>query len=93
MNNKGVVIGAIVGLGLVVTTVVLTTRPAIAIPGTAIVLGLVIDDLGAPISGVKVTLGGLSTLTNSIGIYTFSNVAEGTYSMSFSKSGYETVYL
>jgi hypothetical protein len=40
------------------------------------------------ISGATVTVGGLSTTTNSYGDYTFSNMPTGTYDITVSKAGY-----
>jgi uncharacterized membrane protein len=60
----------------------------------AALIGQVTDaDTGQPISQVKVTLGTLVTYTNSSGQYSFEGLNPGNYSVSFEKTGYQTVVL
>jgi hypothetical protein len=67
-------------------TVVFTT------PTTGTISGTVTDSSGTAIAGatVSTTTGGYSTTTGSSGNYTISNVAPGTYSVTASKSGYQS---
>ncbi|MFQ3548583.1 MAG: carboxypeptidase-like regulatory domain-containing protein [Armatimonadota bacterium] len=60
------------------------------VPGT--ITGTVKDSSNNPISGATVSTntGGYSTTTNSSGEYTLSNVAPGTYSVTASKTGYQS---
>jgi hypothetical protein len=80
-------LGILLGLG---AAVVLVARAG-ATPGTASLYGTVNDSVG-PLPGVLVTLGGFSRNTDVDGVFTFENIAVGSYDMSFSKAGYETVY-
>jgi hypothetical protein len=88
MANKG--LGGLAVLLGVGAAVVLATRAG-ATPGTAELYGSVYDSLG-PLSGVLVTLGGFSRNTDANGLFMFENIATGSYDISFSKAGYETVY-
>ena len=81
----------LLGLGLVVGGVVVATRPAQAAVETGIFAGQVVDQSGNPVSGVLVTLGSYGTSTNAGGFFSMT-VPAGTYSGSFSKAGYQTVY-
>jgi hypothetical protein len=92
MDRKGKIVG-VIGVGLAATAIILTTRPAKAAPGTATLSGQTIDEFGSTLGGVLVTLGTLFTLTSSNGRFFFPSVTPGTYGMSFSKLGYETLYL
>lgn len=82
----------LLGLSLVIGGVVVATRPAQAAVGTGIFAGQVLDQSGNPVSGVLVSLGAFLTSTNASGYFSISNVPAGTYSGSFSKSGYQTAY-
>ena len=90
--------GASVAIGLGVGTVValgavlLATLPVKGSTELATVTGMV-GDIYGPLPGVAVKLGNLSTVTNTSGSFKFGNVSTGTYTMSFSKEGYKTVYL
>ena len=57
--------------------------------------GVVKDNKGNPVEGVKVVLSGgekdFETVTDGDGSYSFANVAEGEYSLSFEKTGYASV--
>jgi hypothetical protein len=86
---------ALVGVGstLAIGAIVLLARPAKAAPpGTGTLTGLVMDAVG-PLPGVRVTLDSKATTTDGAGTFTFAGVVPGPYSMSFSKAGYETLYL
>lgn len=90
MDKRGQVgIGVLVALG----AILLATRPAKGATGEAAVAGQVLDQANMPLSEVSVTLGGWNTSTNINGSFAFSNIAPGTYAMSFAKAGYETAYL
>ncbi|MDD2229957.1 MAG: carboxypeptidase regulatory-like domain-containing protein [Candidatus Cloacimonetes bacterium] len=52
------------------------------------VSGIVRDNLNAPITGVTVKLGSLTTQTNADGSYSFLGAAAGEKELSFSKTGY-----
>ena len=56
-----------------------------------ILSGRITTSAGVPISGVTVHLGALTGTTNSSGIYSFVHVTPGTYNITASKSGYDTV--
>lgn len=61
-------------------------------PPVANLYGVVTDaDTGAAIQGVKVTIDGLITHTDSSGVYGFEGLDPGTYTITFEKEGYETV--
>ncbi|MBE6526548.1 MAG: hypothetical protein E7Z63_02100 [Thermoplasmata archaeon] len=59
------------------------------VPTTSTVSGKVTGQYGAALSGVAVTLGTLSTTTDSTGSYTFTDVAGGSYTLTAKKDGYE----
>ena len=87
----GIIVAAAAGLGGLIYYL---TRRAKAVPpsGGAILYGVVTDtDTSLPIEGVKVSLDGLATYTDSGGVYTFDGVAPGAYTVEFSKEGYETL--
>ena len=92
MDRGGKVFLGLLGLGTVITAVVVFSQPTKAPAGTGTLTGLVSDLLG-PLPGVRVTLDGRATMTGSGGTFTFAGVIEGAYSMSFSKAGYQTVNL
>lgn len=50
--------------------------------------GLVVDKTGAGIAGVKVTIGNVSSMTDSSGKYSVENVSYGTYTVTPAKTGY-----
>jgi len=67
--------------------------PPIA-PPVASLYGVVSDaDTGYTLAGVKVTIDGLVTYTDSLGRYAFDGLAPGGYTLTFEKSGYETLVL
>lgn len=88
--------GAIV-VGLVIATVAVVAIAAKsgAAPPTELadVFGLVSDADRYPLEGVTVMLGSLQTTTDQDGMYYFSDVNPGSYSMRFEKAGYEVVVL
>ena len=91
--SPAVIIG--IGAGAAIATGValyFITRAKVAPPpGAATLCGIVTDDeTGEPIPDVLVTLNGGSTYTDSMGAYTFADIASGEYVLKFSKSGYET---
>ena len=60
-------------------------------PPVANLYGTVTDaETGSPIEGVKVTINGLITYTNSSGAYGFEGLTPGSYTITFEKEGYET---
>ena len=62
------------------------------IPVVASLYGVVTDiETGEPIGGVKVTIDGIVTYTNSSGEYAFDGLTPGAYTITFEKEGYETV--
>ncbi|GAI68618.1 unnamed protein product [marine sediment metagenome] len=62
------------------------------LPPVANLYGVITDaDTGSPIEGVKVTIDGLVTYTNSSGAYAFEGLSPGAYTIAFEKEGYETV--
>ena len=93
MDRGGKFVLGALGVGAGITAIVMLARPAkAATPGTGTMTGLVLDAFG-PLPGVRVTLDGRATTTDNRGVFGFSNVVEGAYSMSFSKAGYQTVNL
>ena len=71
-----------------VVNVTLTPIP----PPMANLSGVVTDaDTGGPLSGVKVTIDGLTTYTNASGVYGFVDLEPGNYTVIFEKEGFETV--
>jgi protocatechuate 3,4-dioxygenase beta subunit len=61
-------------------------------PPTGTLTGRVTDSAtAAAISGVTVTLAGTTTLTDASGNYGFTGITPGTYTVTFSKAGYNTV--
>ena len=60
-------------------------------PPVANLYGVVTDaETGYALQGVKVTIDGLITYTDSLGQYAFE-LTPGSYSIEFSKDGYETL--
>ena len=61
-------------------------------PPVANLYGVVTDaQTGLPLSGVKVTIGGLTVYTDAWGNYGFTGLTPGGYIITFEKGGYETV--
>lgn len=61
-------------------------------PPVASLYGVVTDaETGYALEGVKVTIDGLVTYTDSLGQYAFEGLTPGSYSIEFSKDGYETL--
>ena len=61
-------------------------------PPVANLYGVVTDaQTGYPLSGVKVTIDGLTTYTDASGNYGFTGLSPGSYTITFEKEGYETV--
>jgi len=61
-------------------------------PAVANLYGVVKDAAtGQPIQGVKVTIAGLVAYTNASGQYGFEGLTPGSYTVQFSKAGYETL--
>ena len=61
-------------------------------PPVANLYGVVSDaDTGYVLAGVKVTIDGLTTYTDSMGRYEFEGLTPGAYVIEFSKDGYETL--
>jgi len=54
-------------------------------------LGVVTDaKIGNPLSGVKITINGLITHTDTDGVYAFVDLVPGSYVVTFEKEGYGT---
>jgi len=63
-------------------------------PPVANLYGVVSDaETGYPLSGVKVSIDGLTTYTDASGNYGFTGLAPGAYTITFEKDGYQTVTL
>ena len=61
-------------------------------PPVANLYGVVSDaETGYPLSGVKVSIDGLTTYTDVNGNYGFTGLTPGAYTIQFSKDGYETI--
>ncbi|MBA7520289.1 hypothetical protein ES705_12382 [subsurface metagenome] len=60
-------------------------------PPVANLYGVVTNEAGSPIQGVKVTIDGLITYTDSLGRYAFEGLTPGSYNITFEKEGYETI--
>jgi len=58
---------------------------------TGTLSGTVTDANSQPISGVSVSMTGASVNTDSNGVYTITGIPVGTYTVTFSKTGYTTV--
>lgn len=56
---------------------------------TYAVSGTVVDEAGAPVADVNVAVGSASAVTDAEGKYTIAGLADGTYDLVASKSGYE----
>ena len=64
----------------------------VPVPAVANLYGVVTDaETGFVLSGVKVTIDGLVTYTDLNGTYAFEALTPGSYSVEFSKDGYETL--
>ena len=63
-------------------------------PPLADLSGVVTDaGTGIPLSGVLVTINGLTTMTNVFGEYMFVGLTPGSYTITFEKEGYETLIM
>jgi hypothetical protein len=63
-------------------------------PPVANLSGIVTNaDTGGAVSGVKVTIAGLYVLTGTNGQYNFTNLTPGNYTITFEKTGYNTLTL
>jgi len=61
-------------------------------PAVANLSGIVTDaNTGYALSGVKVTIDGLTDYTDSYGRYGFEGLTPGAYTITFEKSGYVTI--
>jgi len=61
-------------------------------PPMASLYGVVTDaETGYALDGVKVSLDGLVTYTDSLGRYAFDGLTPGSYTITFEKDGYETL--
>jgi hypothetical protein len=61
-------------------------------PAVANLYGVVTDaDTGYATEGVMVTIAGLVAYTNASGQYAFEGLTPGTYTITFTKDGYETL--
>ncbi|GAJ15809.1 unnamed protein product [marine sediment metagenome] len=61
-------------------------------PPLASLYGVVTDaETGYALEGVKVTIDGLVTYTDSLGQYAFEGLTPGSYTITFEKDGYETL--
>ena len=61
-------------------------------PPVANLYGVVTDaQTGYPLSGVKVTIDGLTTYTDASGNYGFTELSPGNYTITFEIDGYETL--
>lgn len=70
-------------------TIVLTRIP----PPKGAISGMVMDQDSRPLSGVSVSIPGVIALTGADGLYTFLNLEPGSYTVHFTKPGYNTVDL
>lgn len=62
-------------------------------PPVANLYGMVTDIYtGAPLAGVLVTIDGITTMTNASGEYMFAGLIPRSYTITFEKEGYETVF-
>lgn len=63
-------------------------------PPTANLYGVVKDaQTGTRLGGVKITLDGVVTYTNTDGEYAFVGLTPGSYTISFEKTGYQTLVM
>jgi hypothetical protein len=90
MANEGKIL---LGLGLAAAFVIVATRPAKAQPVMGEALGTVTDISGTPVSDAAIKLNGYSGSSGNDGKYDIANVTPGTYTMTVSKQGYQTVTL
>ena len=94
-KNSKVALG-VLGLGAVITAVVLATRKtSAAAPGTSSLTGVVTDAvMFTEIAGVLVTLGTLSAYTDSSGSFSFPDVSKyvgQAMNLNCTKTGYKEV--
>jgi len=75
-----------------VATVLLLCCSAWAFAQTGSIQGSVLDENGTPLAGASLTIVGLDrqTATDNAGVYSFSDVPNGTYTVSVSFVGFET---
>lgn len=87
----GIGAGAAIATGVAIYLLTRAKAPPLPPPGGAILYGMVTDaDTGYPIEGVRISLNGLITYTDSSGAYAFDGVEPGEYVVQFSKEGYES---
>lgn len=68
--------------------------PVIVPPATAEITGVVTDaSTGLPLSGVTVTIGSTSVVTDSYGVYDILGIPPGNYTVTFTKTGYQPLML
>jgi len=67
------------------------TTPPPPPPGSAKVFGYIAGPVGENISGVTVKLGSRTTTTNAAGYYEFTGVTPGSYLLTISIGGYDTI--
>jgi len=90
-KQKGVPAPVIILGALATGLIILVSRGAKA-AGTATLRGVVRDNsTGAVLPDVLVTVDGKTTTTDSQGTYKFTGLAAGVYTITFSKTGYDTV--
>jgi len=87
MNKQAISVGAV---GAIIILILMARRAEAAPPepGLASVDGLITDHLGNPINQALVKLDGLTTLTDSSGHFSFSNIEPGLYIIIVSKGEY-----
>jgi hypothetical protein len=89
----------LLSLGIPICIVLFAANPAMAQTETATVTGLIVDSSGATVRGAEVELhsvqqGAISTaVTNQAGIYTFTHVQPGQYSVTVRKQGFKQLDL
>ncbi|MDD5510777.1 MAG: carboxypeptidase regulatory-like domain-containing protein [Dehalococcoidales bacterium] len=95
MGDKKVAIGIGAILTAIGIAVVASRRVEAAPPPgeTADLYGQVTDEQHQPLSSVVITLNGYQSSTDSNGLFIFSNIPPGTYPITFTKPGYETLTL
>jgi hypothetical protein len=86
----GIGAGAAIATGVALYLITRAKAPPLPPPGGAVLYGVVTDiDTGYPIEGVRVSLDGLVTYTDSSGAYAFDGVEPDAYTVIFEKGGYE----
>lgn len=90
MKKGGIVV--ISGLAVGTAAILLARRAEAAPPeGKANLYGIVYDQGGFAIQSARVTLDGRSAYTDAEGIYSFTGLEPGQYTLNSSKEGYESV--